>query len=108
MMTDRCSRRGAQRQQHGASQVRPGVAEGKGAPIYADERMMLGTCAPCPPHLTHLGKVGCGALTADAVDGPERPLWVRVRRFDRRVANGRNRRKAEAGGRQAGIPLSAE
>src|SRR5713101_1858718 len=39
----RYSRRGAQRQQHGAGQVRRGAAEGQGGPRpHAGERMMLG------------------------------------------------------------------
>jgi Cupin domain len=43
----RCSRRGAQRQQHGAGQVRRGAAEGQGGPgPHAGERMMLGTVRP--------------------------------------------------------------
>src|SRR5712671_4442924 len=45
----RCSRRGAQRQQHGASQVRCGAAEGQGGSHpHAGERMMLGTVRPVP------------------------------------------------------------
>ena len=43
----RCSRRGAQRQQHGAGQDRRGAAEGQGGSHpHAGERMMLGTVRP--------------------------------------------------------------
>ena len=95
----RCSRRGAQRQQHGAGQVRRGAAEGQGSSHpYASERMMFGTLGPVPSAFNgafHLGRVGCGGKPS-AASGADHHSAARANGSARRRQT-RHRRPAAGG-----------